>query len=620
MASSKIKKMVAKSANKSYLAKDFESFRNDLLIYAKTYFPDKIQDFSETSLGGLFLDMAAYIGDSMAFYLDYQFNELNPFTAIEISNIESHIKNAGIKIPGAAPASVPITFYINVAASKNSFGEYTPDINVLPIIEEDTILRSSDGINFSLVEALDFREKDKNGKYMAFYNVFSNTASGVPEYFTMHRTVDCVSGNIEIDTFSIPNRHQPFRTLTLSTQDVSEIISVRDDENDEYYEVSSLTQDTVYKKIQSISQNGEVAISNLEIIPAPRRFVYTNNFKTRLTTLQFGSGDASSLDDDIIPDLSELSLPLYGKKTFSRFSIDPNSLLKTQSLGISPKNTTLTVVYRAGGGLSHNVAANSIMEIIDLSISFPRQSLSSAAEKNIVLSSLSVINEKPASGGANPIDIGTLRSLIPAAKNQQSRIVTFQDLLARIYSLPSTFGQVFRVGIRKNPNNPLATQLYILSKDINGNLTVSPDALKRNLSKYLNEFRLISDAIDVLDGTVITYGINFAVVVTPMSNKSLVISEIIASLRTISDIRYFQIDQPLIMADFINAIINTPGVLSLTSLEIVNKINLYDQGSSNYSDFEFDILANTHKGLIFGPPGSIFELKFPDFDIVGSAE
>ena len=99
-----IKKKMVKKRTRNYVAKDFDALRRDLLKYARVFYPDDIQDFSESSVGGLFLDMAAYIGDTMTFYLDHQFRELDPLTAIEIPNIERHAQNAGVRIAGAAPA------------------------------------------------------------------------------------------------------------------------------------------------------------------------------------------------------------------------------------------------------------------------------------------------------------------------------------------------------------------------------------------------------------------------------------------------------------------------------------------------------------------------------------
>ena len=69
---------------RNYLARDFDGFRTVLLEYARQYYPDRIQDFSESSMGGLFLDMASYVGDNLSFYLDHLYGELNSDTVVEI--------------------------------------------------------------------------------------------------------------------------------------------------------------------------------------------------------------------------------------------------------------------------------------------------------------------------------------------------------------------------------------------------------------------------------------------------------------------------------------------------------------------------------------------------------
>ena len=295
----------------------------------------------------------------------------------------------------------------------------------------------------------------------------------------MTKNLECVSGKIRKDTYQINNVLQPFRKLTLTRPDVTQIINVRDLSGNEYYEVESLAQDTVFTRVQNLDDDRDDVSENLNIIPAPYRYISSVDFTTRLSTIQFGSGDATSTDDDIIADPSDLALPLYGKKTFSTFSIDPNSLLKTRTLGISPVNTTISIEYRYGGGTSHNVAAQSIKSISTLKLMFPQSP--TADVQNAVIKSFDVKNMTPASGGAAALTLEELRSLISPARNQQSRIVTQQDLLARLYTLPAVFGRVYRAGLRKNEENPLSTELYLICKDKNNNLIIAPDALKKNL-------------------------------------------------------------------------------------------------------------------------------------------
>jgi len=609
-----IKKKVRPVRSRSYLNKDFDGFRSELLRYARTFFPDRINDFSEASLGGLLLDLASHIGDVNSFYLDHQFNELSVETAVESKNIERHIRAAGVKIAGASPAVVDVMFYIEVPAELSG-NTYIPKTSALPIIQAGTKIKSNSGIIFDLTEDINFTDTDANGDLLASYQLSSKNSNGTPASFILFLSGLCISGASTSQTFSIPNQFVPFRTVTLSKENVTEISRVTDSEGNEFYEVDSLTQDVVFKGILNVDEDGTLVKENMEIVPAPYRYVSEMSVQTGLTTLRFGSGQATSIDDDIIPDPSELSLPLYGKQTFSRFSIDPGQLLQTQTLGISPVNTTLTVVFRHGGGLSHNVAASTIKSVQTLLISFPGNPTNIIASQ--VRASINILNSLAAAGGENAPTLDDLKLKVPSARNAQSRIVTREDLLSRVYTMPSNFGRVFRAGVRSNPNNPLATQLFVISRDVNSNLILSPDALKKNLRTYLNQFRLISDAIDILDTRVINMKVSFNIVVDPSANKSSVIQSVISSLKQYFDIKNFQIDQPIMTSDVMNIIINNVGVVSIIDLKFTNLRGTVQE--KIYSDASFNVSANTKKGIIIGPPGSIFEIKYPDFDIVGVA-
>lgn len=610
-----IKKKIKKEKVRNFLAKDFNGFRAEILQYARTYFPDKIQDFTEASLGGLFLDMAAMVGDTMSFYLDHQFNELNPLTAVENDNILRHLRTAGVKITGSAPASVLVRFYIEVPAEKSSKGVYQPIHNTLPVILTGTTMESADGIVFNLVEDIDFSEKDDQSIYKARVTVSETNADGTPATYIMSREALCVSGKETTETFTIGNSHVPFRKLVLKDVNITDIISVTDTQGNKYYQVETLSQDTVFKGILNIDDDGNLVPMNLEVAPCPRRYVSNFDPRTKLTTIQFGSGNADTMDDDIIPDPSKLSLDLYGKTTFSRFSIDPQSLLETHSLGVAPRNTKIIVTYRAGGGLSHNVAADSIRFIKVLNMDFRRNP--SVSQADFVRSSTDVKNQQPARGGDRGATIDELRRRAPAARQMQSRIVTKQDMLTRIYTLPSKFGRIFRAGIRANPANPLATQIFVATRDKDGYLDIAPDALKLNLSTYLNEFRLISDAMDILDAQVINFSVKFGILTAPDTNKTAVVDTVIKKLTEILSIDNFQIDQPIVLDDIVNVIINTQGVVSLMSLDVQPVVGTV-QGRS-YGSSTFNFKNATKNRMIVGPPGSIFEMKYLEHDIIGTA-
>ena len=609
-------KQIKYNRPRQYLAKDWDGFRSSLTQYARTFFaPEKINDFSEVGLGGMFIELAAYVGDNLSYYLDHQFSELNPETAIEPANIEQHLRTAGVDIVGTSPATVALTFAFEVDSEKVGELKYRPKTTQLPLVLAGTIVEASNGTQFELLEDIDFRKTKQNGDIDASIVVVTTNQDGSPARYVISKEGIVLSGFRTTETFNIPAQYRAFRTITLSNPNVNEVISVVDTQGNTYYEVTSLTQDTVYVKTANVGIDSELVPDNVEIRAAPYRFTKETSLASRATTLRFGAGEALSYDIDNIPDPSQLSVPLYGKRTLPRFTLDPATLLRSRTLGIAPINTSITVDYRYGGGLSHNVAAGTIRTITRLLLQFPN--IPSAAEASRVRASTGVINNSAAVGGDAAPTIQDLKGRIFAYRNAQSRIVAAPDLLARIYTLPSNFGRVFRAGVRSNPINPLATQLHIICRDSSGRLVPATDTLKLNIRKYLNPFRIISDAIEVLDSQIVNIKIEYQIVTTPTANKQLVIQTINLKLREFVDVRQRQIDQPISLSDVRNLIFNTEGVIAINNINVKNVSG--QVGAQRYSDVRYDIKYNTVKDHVFPPPGGMFEVKFPDIDIVGGA-
>jgi hypothetical protein len=599
---------------RKFLNKDFDGLRADLIEYARTFYGENVNnDFSEASLGGMMVDLAAYVGDVMSFYLDHQFSELDPDFAVETANIERLLKKAGVEITGASPAVVDQSFYIVVPATVIN-GVSSPVPSALPVIESGSIVSSDGGIEYILLENIDFSETDSDGNLLCDIEVGDAASDGTPRSFVLKKTGLCISGKRTQENFTIGS-FVKFREITLLNSNVTEIESVYDSLGNVYYEVGSLSQDTVYARRPNPGSDADLVPEILELRPAPYRFTKSTNLDNRTTTLTFGGGSAETIEDDVIPDPSEFALPLYGKTTFPRISIDPQQLITTRTLGVASSNTTLTINYRYGGGLNHNAEANTIRNIKTLGMTFPTTITSDVAAK--VRGSAATKNTKRASGGDDPPDIDELKTQIPNARNSQSRIVTKPDLISRIYLMPANFGRVFRAATRQNANNPLASLLYVISRDENSNLIVSPDALKDNLRKYLNDYRMISDAIDIVDAQVINLRVIFEATVDNSMNKKVVLQNIIQKIQKYFNIKNFQIDQPIVLSDIHNIIYNNVGVLSVNKLKIENLFGT--NGNRTYSEAFFDVDANTTRGMIVPPAGSIFEVKYPEFDVIGKA-
>lgn len=599
---------------RKYTARDFDSLRAQLVQYARKFYPNNIQDFSDNGLGALLIDLASYVGDSLHFYLDHQFQELDPRFAIEDKNIERHLQNSGVNIVGAAPAHVPVTFYVQIPAiTINNVTQ--PDSSLFPIIKAGTILSSNNNVSFILVEDIDFNVVDVTGKLLATQTIGKTTTSGAIQTYVLSLSGVCVSGTETTDTFTINDTFVPFRKLTLTNANVSQIISVVDSYGNQYYEVSALTDDVVYENIPNVRDDQEDVPETIKIIPAPYRFISNVALNTRKTTLTFGGGSASTLDDDVIPDPSEFAINFPYRRTFVRSAINPSKMLNTKTLGVATVNTELTVHYRYGGGLSHNVGVNEIRTIETLQLVFPNNP--SSAQASFVRRNIEVSNLEIAQDGEDPPTVDELKTLIPIASSAQERVVSRPDLLARVFTMPSNFGRCYRAAVRTNPNNTQASQLFIVSRAADGTLTMSSDTLKLNLVKYLNPYRLINDSIDILDSQIINFQIQFEVVIDPTLNKSVVLQQVLLRLKSFFRIQNFSIDQPIILSEVRNQILAIQGIISLNSVVISNVSGQYN--GKTYNENIFDITSNTIKDILFPPPGGIFELKYPDIDLIGKA-
>ena len=597
---------------RNYLARDFDGFRRVLLEYARQYYPDKIKDFSEASLGGLFLDMAAYVGDNLSFYLDHLYGELNPDTAVETKNIEQALRNAGVKIVGAAPALVSVDFYIEVSV----LDDLSPDPALLPTIQAGAIVKADNGTDYILIEDVEFwrintdtssTELNPDVEITNGRRINNNIVTKI-----LKKTGLCSSGVQTVESTQI-GAFTPFKRITLQSPNVSSIISVFDSNGNIYYEVEALTHDVVYQNTVNITQRDVYAKDSLKVIPAPYRYLSRTSLDDRTTTLVFGGGTADSLDDDAIPDPSEFAIPLRYKQTFSRRAVNPQRLLQTTTLGVGPQNAVLTIMYRHGGGLSHNVQAGTIRSIVTSNVLFPENPDFSLQKQ--VRTSLEVFNPSPASGGEDAPSADELLAILPMLKNSQERIVTKEDLLARVYTMPSNFGRVFRASVSSNPNNPLASRLHVISRSPEGRLIQSSDALKINLKRYLNSYRMISDAIDLLDAEVINLEIYFQIIADPSYNKTTLLKGLIKSIQGQFNIKNMHINQPIVKSDITTTILAHAGVIAVDNVTVSNLYGIVK--NRQYSTSTFDVKSNTRNQIIYAPSGGIFEIRYPEANIIG---
>ena len=352
----------------SYTSRDFESIKSELVNYVKVYYPDTYKDFNNSSFGSMMIDMVAYVGDVLSYYLDYQVNESFVETALQQNSILKSAKQLGYKLPGYPSSTGICSFFVAVPAQTNG-GQ--PNVDLLPILKNGTTMTSDSGASFILAEDVDF---NKAGLEVIVGDV---SETGAPINYIYKSYGRVVSGENRVKTFTI-GEYIKFRSIDLGDTNVTEIISITDSDGNEYYEVEYLSQDTIYKSIKNTGTDSATVPYILKKFQTFRR--YTTEFDIDGNCkIQFGGGAEADLIEESYADPSATILQFYGKNYNSDILFDPNQLIRSEKLGISPVNTTITVHYRANPDSNANVPIGSIKTITNPIIDF-RTTLYSANE------------------------------------------------------------------------------------------------------------------------------------------------------------------------------------------------------------------------------------------------
>jgi hypothetical protein len=596
--------------NIQYLNKDFSDFKANLINYAKTYFPTAYNDFSDANPGAMFIEMASYVGDVMSFYLDTQIQENFLLYAKEKENLYAMSYVLGYRPKASYASSVTIDLYQQMPSLPGS-NPLIPDTTYGLIVPANTTLTSiSTGTKFLTTQQVDFT--DTGSATITFYD---------NDTFLVKKSIPAISAEIKEAEF-VFSTPQKFSTINISDTNVLQILDVTDSDGNLWYEVPYLAQSTIYDRLSNPTFNSDQVPYLLKLKRVPRRFV-SRLLSNNSLQLEFGAGVSNKSDDEIIPTPDNIQLGLVPGISDLLDNYNQTSIFYTQEYGLAPSNTTLTVRYLVGGGITSNVPANDLTNIDTSTIYFK-----SSIVDNTIKDSLISTNPNPSSGGRNADEIEEIRNNALYAHSSQLRAVTKNDYIVRALSLPSDYGSISKVYVTQDLNsnpqqtvaptttsNPLSLDMYVLAYNSNKQLTQATTTLKENLSTYLNEYRMVTDAINIKDAFYINIGVNFDITVVGGFNNQLVLQECINNLKNYFDIDKWQINRPIILSEITVILLQTKGVQSVVKLEITNK---EDVTGNTYSALGYDIAGATRNGNIYpSADPCIFEVRYPDTDIQG---
>ena len=591
----------------NYTSREFESIKSDLVNYAKVYYPTTFKDFQQAGFGSLMLDNISYVGDILSFYLDYQFNETFIDTAVEFRNINRLARQAGIKYTPSRTATGIISFFIEVPSHGSSGGageSAAPDLNYLPILRKNSTFSTSDNRVYTLVEDVDFA----NPNFQTIVNSVS-PSTGAPLSFIVKGFGKVISGKKQTITKNIGD-FRPFRKVLIRTANITEILSVTDTDGREYYEVDNLSEDIVYKKIPNRGADSSQVPFIMKPVGAARRFEVIH--EDGATYLQFGYGSEEELDvDGNIVDPTFKMLQMDGKDFFAQQSFDPKRLLSSGRMGVSPANTTLSITFRHNTAGNMNASVGQIKKVLNAGFTFTNQSSTNPSLVSGVRNSLEVVNEEAIVGDTRSVTAEEMRLLSKASFNSQKRAVTGADYKALIHTMPSNFGGVKRVAVYRDAkelkNN---INIYLMSENSNGHLQTTSTTLRENIKNYIQDYKLVSDTIDLFNASIINVGFNISVISEPQVDVDALRQTIMASLASALSTKP-EIGENIVISYFTNIINQIDGVADVLRFKVVRRLG------DNYAQTRFSIGENISAtgNEIYIPKNAIYEVKYPNIDI-----
>ena len=611
-----------------YTDRDFNTIRSQLIDYSKTYFPNTFNDFTETSTGMLFIEMAAYVGDVMSFYLDNQIQETFIQKARQTQNLYALAYSLGY-VPKVTTVATTFVDYYQQVPAVLSASVYVPDYNYSLLVPENNSITANNqtSTKFLTKDVIDFSASSSlDPTTVSVYQI----SAGNPSYYLLKKTRKATSAEIITTSFTFTNAVK-FDSVNINDANIIGILDVFDSNGNQWYEVPNLAQENVYNSIRNTNTNDPNFIDDpevpylLELKTVQRRFA-ARFIDSGSLQMQFGAGSTRSTTEEIIPnpDNVGLGLPFEQNKLTTAFS--PTNFVFTNTYGIAPYNTTLTVRYLKGGGASANVAAGTLTGVDKTNITFVNQPIITTPAvtqtlANQIFNSLTTNNPLAADGGMDGDTVEEIRQNALGNFQNQLRVVTTQDYLVRALSMPSNLGviakahaQPQKIGDYSSGELPSVLDLYILSYDANRNLRIASNTLKRNLQTYLSEYRMINDSINIKNAYIVNVQINFEIVVNPNYNNSEVITNCITSLQNYFKIDKWQINEPIIIKN-INLLLSKVEGVQIVKKVIINNLTGESLG---YSNFSYDVIAANIDNVIYPSiDPMIFEVKYPDQDIIG---
>jgi hypothetical protein len=596
-----------------YGSRTFGEIRTDLITLIRQTYPEVLNDFTDSSVGAMLIDINAGVGNNLAFNTDRAFQETQLEYAQQKASILNIAKNMGFNIPARRASVTVIDFTVNVPVLGDR-----PDVSYYPVLMKGAQVAGG-GKTFETQDDIDWSSPVSNLGDPNRSIIPNLDPNGVIQNYSVTKREVVINGSTNVFKRTISAGDViPFFSVTLPDPSIIEIESVilkegtnysstpddSDFYNDEYryYEVDFLAQQRVFVENSGSSQEN----ANTDGLKSGRWIDVTQKFIKEFTSngfckLIFGSGDS---------DVNAFQDGLLKEGVSNRGFLE--NFLNNTALGEKLKaGYTLFVKYRTGGGSASNVGSGVLTQLGNYSL---RVAGSRSDYNQAVQRSLAATNPIPAIGGNDGLSVEQIRQLIKYNFSSQFRDVTLTDYLVQIYKMPGRYGSPFRANVLKQ-NNKVVIPILGLGSD--GKLSnTSNTLLKENLTEYLSQYRMINDYVEVKDGRIYNLAFDIDVYVENISDNQIA-NNIITLVKEYFDINDYEMNQDVFLGQLQKQILQANGVVNVISIKAYNKVggqysnNVIPQTISDTATGEILLVNNT----IHSTEDSMFEIRYPEKDI-----
>ena len=651
----------------SYLSRDFSSVRKELEKFSKQYYPELSDDWNDSSVGSWLMDLAASVGDDLAYHTDRMYQESTLDSANMRSSVLSQARSNGLKIPGRKASSCEVE--ISCVLPTDSTDISVPNWNYAPIVQSTSIISAGDS-NFQLTEDINFAEQFNKNGYSNRKVVPSRNSNGNITGYTVSKSAIAVNGTTKVyKKVMYPNDIEPFMEIVLPEENILNIESIIFKESSDITTTPSIYEYYIDSEQYRISSEDAMTYRFFECDSLADQYRFgdsvnygTSNIISSIyepslyddytsngTVTRYYRGKWKPLRQKFITEYTDNG---YMKVIFGASNGYPqlpsncttygdyvaSNIINNDMLGVLPKEGwTMFILYRVGGGVSSNLGIGALNKFTLANVDWgANTNNTNGSIRGKVLTSLTVTNISSALAGKDSPSTSEIKYLMKYNTSSQNRAVTVTDYRAKLMEMPPKYGAPFRCSVIEENNK---VEMDFLGLDSNGNLTsYLPQTLVENSIEYLSNFKQINDYIEIKSGKIYNIGVMGEMFIDKNYNQANVVTSVINKIKEYFSVNNHEMGDDIFVGDLEKEIMLLDGVIGIIRMKIYKIYNggyssdvcplpetseesvcgsepsegfsLKDEGSISR---EIDLDATDY--VLYGDYNSMYEIKSPSSDI-----